>query len=677
MEEFFIFVINTLFSMHKKLIILLLFLTLGLLGLRTPPPKPDADAIPGMLMLQFAPGGNRDFVLGDIERSYAFAGLKPERCLSEQMGIYLYSYDPGRSAGAMLLDQLRSDSRVANAQYDHRISLREVIPDDPQFADQWALRNTGQTGGTPDADIDASDAWDVTVNSGINVMGDTLVMAIVDDGFSLSHPDLDYWKNRQEIPGNGIDDDENGYIDDFDGWNAYYQSGYIQPKDHGQHVAGIAGARGNNGLGVCGVNWNGRVMTVCGSSEVESTVVEAYAYVYKMRSLYDETGGQKGAYVVVTNSSFGVDLGDPEDYPIWGAMYDSLGSLGVLNAAATSNAPWNVDLVGDIPTTFPSDHLIAVTNTTQDDEKNLGAAWGPASIDLGAPGKGILSTRIPDTYGYKTGTSMASPHVTGSIALMYAAADEAFYQRYQQAPKQLSLFMKYILLDAVDTLPGFDTLCTSAGRLNVNTAIQKLINPRIALASDTLKAEVVADSLRADTFRITNLVGFNLPFDVLIENAPAWISFDPPAAFLPGGGSEDLYFYFDAGGYSAGSYYCEMLITDIAGMTDTLVVYMEVIPSQGSGEHNGFSFRMQCYPNPFSSSMNIIIEAETHTEASISIYSAGGRLVFNKEAMLRPGKNMMGWDGHDLNGQLLPAGVYYINTVVDDVHESRRVIRIP
>lgn len=657
--------------MFRKYLIISLLILVALPGAHIPQSQVADNAIHGSIMVQFRPD-TRDAAVAELENSFEYAGLRSERCLSELLGIYLFSHGLDETDAGLLLGQIRREPGVASAQFDHRISLREVIPDDPQFVEQWALRNTGQTAGTPDADIDASDAWEVTVNYGASIMGDTLVMAIVDDGFSMIHPDLHYWKNRHEIPGNSIDDDGNGYVDDYDGWNAYYHSGYIQPKDHGQHVAGIAGARGNNGIGVSGVNWNGRIMTVCGSSEIESTVVEAYAYVYAMRALYDATGGQKGAYIVVTNSSFGVDSGEPEDYPIWGAMYDSLGSLGILNAAATTNIPWNVEIVGDIPTNFPSEYLIAVTNTTHDDERNVAAGWGPVSVDLGAPGKSILSTRIPDTYGYKTGTSMASPQVTGSICLMYAAADEAFYERYHDNPPGLARFMRDILLDAVDPLPGFDTVCTSGGRLNVNNAIRMLIHSRITVSKDTLHAIVAIDSMHQDTVILDNLVGFPLPVVATIESLPSWLSYVGPADTLPGSGSSEIHFSFDASGLNAGSYSCEMMITDIAGMTDTLPIVLEVFSPQNIDDLNTETAVMTAYPNPFSSGIDLEIASDVQKQVSISIYSLGGKLVNRTSLLLEAGVN-----NTRINGDEWPRGVYLISVASESVRSSIRVVKMP
>ncbi|MEN8224245.1 MAG: S8 family peptidase [Bacteroidota bacterium] len=659
--------------MNRKISFILVISLIIFLGSGTAVEKLEEHIVPGKMIIQFREAGNQNVSLHSVEETFTFVELKFEKCLSAQLGIWLVSYDVQNAiSDRMLLRQLKRNACISNAQFEHYISLREVIPDDTEFVNQWALMNTGQNGGVTDADIDATDAWEISVNNGTSVLGDTLVMAIVDDGFAMGHDDMNYWKNRQEVPNNGVDDDNNGYIDDYDGWNAYYSSGYIQPKDHGQHVAGIAGARGNNALGVCGVNWNGRVMTVCGSSTIESTVVEAYGYVYKMRSLYDETNGQKGAYVVVSNCSFGVDLGDPEDFPVWGAMYDSLGGLGILNVAATTNAPNNVDLVGDVPTTFTTDHMIGVTNTTNEDKKNFGAGWGPVSIDLGAPGKGIISTRIPNTYGYKSGTSMAAPQVTGSIALMFSAADENFMNKYNEEPEFFAVFMKNILLDGADLLPGFDTLCVSGGRLNVHQAIQKLVNPRMDLSLDTLKVILAPDSVMEDTISITNLVGFELPYEAEIANIPSWVNYSTPVGVLPGNSLEELIFSFDAGGMSLGTYYCEMIITDVAGMPVSLVIEMEVGYPQSIRDEILNRSKLSCFPNPFSSDLNISIELSEPAAISLRLFSLNGQLIRSRDETLLNGLHTIRWDGMKHDG---PPGVYILHVSGKDIDESVRLIK--
>ncbi len=402
--------------------------------------------------------------------------LKLQRIVSRTLHIYLFEYNYSAVEANVLLATLKANPLVVTAQFDHPVYARN-LPNDPEIGYQWHLQNTGQNNGIPGADIEAAKAWDLTTGGNTST-GDTIVLAVIDDGFGLAHQDLNFWKNYQEIPYNGLDDDLNGYIDDFNGWNPFKATDSLPLKSHGTMVCGIAGAKGNNGIGVTGVNWNLKIMPVSytGGSNFESTVIAGYAYVLDQRKAYNKSNGTKGAFIVAANSSFGIDFAKPDDHPIWCSLYDSMGVAGILNIAATANKAINVDNDGDMPTTCTSPWLITVTNTDNTDLKNTGAAYGAQSVDLGAPGTNITSTFPVNGYYYDSGCSFSAPMVAGAITLMYSLVCKDFMEQYKKDPPGIALQIKDSLLRNVDVLPDLSGKTLSNGRLNLYKSVRAVNN---------------------------------------------------------------------------------------------------------------------------------------------------------------------------------------------------------
>jgi subtilisin family serine protease len=436
--------------------------------------------VPGELMVLIHPQSSIDDWCEDLEES-GLSEVGPVQRLSQSLNLWRIRYDA--QLDAELATRLAgAHPHTVLVQVNHTNLVLRSEPNDPGFNQQWSLYNDGTNGGSGLSDIAAVDAWD-KVTGGVTALGDTIVVAVIDGGFSIDHEDLapNIFVNRNEVPGNGVDDDQNGYIDDVSGWNVYTNSGTPSFSNHGTHVAGIIGAKGNNDQGIAGVNWNVKLLPISGSSTLESTVVAAYAYALDMRRLFNQSGGQKGAFVVAGNSSFGVDYGDPTEYPIWCAMFDSMGVAGILHTGATANLNIDVDVALDVPTACGSNFLIAVTNTTSSDTKNAGAAYGVNSIDLGAPGTNIYSTTVSG-YGNMTGTSMATPHVAGAIALMYNAICSDVFDSYSGNPGGLALYVRNKLLsEGVDQVSALDGLVSTGGRLNVNKAILSVIDSCVTI----------------------------------------------------------------------------------------------------------------------------------------------------------------------------------------------------
>jgi subtilisin family serine protease len=273
-------------------------------------------------------------------------------------------------------------------------------PSDRAFAAQWQL--------TTDAAMGARSGWNVATAGNV-------VVAVIDTGAQLDHPDLaaNLWTNTGEIAGNGIDDDANGFVDDVHGYD--FAGKDADPSDengHGTNVAGIIGARGNNGTGVTGVAWRARLMIV--------RVLDASG----SGSVYDVARGIR--YAVANGARIvNLSMAGPDDDPSLEGAIAEAQAAGVLIVAAAGNNGADLDTRAAFPASSPAANVIAVASTDEDGKLAPGSAFGARTVDVTAPGENIDSTEPHGGYGVRSGTSQAAAHVSGVLALMAAAQPAA------------------------------------------------------------------------------------------------------------------------------------------------------------------------------------------------------------------------------------------------------------
>lgn len=354
----------------------------------------------------------------------------------------------GADAVQAAIDALQASGLVEYAEPDYKVSA-DLTPNDPRFSELWGLHNTGQTGGTADADIDAPQAWDMLTAS------DGVVM-VIDTGVDYTHEDLaaNIWTNPGEIPGNGVDDDGNGFVDDLHGINAIDGSGDpMDDNDHGSHVSGTIGAAGGNGVGVVGVNWSTRIagckfLNANGRGNT-SDAITCLDYAIDMKANH-------GVDFRMTSNSWGGGL--PSQ-----AMYDAIAASGaadMLFVAAAGNSAVDTDTLPHFPSSYALANILSVASTTDTDDLSSFSNYGLKSVDLGAPGSEILSTIPGDAYALFSGTSMATPHVTGAAMLAWT-----------QYPSLSALEVKDLLMITADDKSALQGRTVSGGRLNVYQAV--------------------------------------------------------------------------------------------------------------------------------------------------------------------------------------------------------------
>ena len=419
-----------------------------------------------------------------------------------------------------------------------------AAPNDPAYNQLWGLNNTGQTGGTVDADVDAPEVWDTTTGS-----ADTVV-AVIDEGMDVGHPDLrdNVWTNSGEIPGNQIDDDNNGYVDDRNGYDFANNDASVYDPDpvsgagdeHGTHVAGTIAAVGNNGVGITGVNWDAQVASLKflgANGGLTSDAVEAINYAV-------------AEGMDISNNSWG---GGGRSQALQDAITraDNAGHLFI--AAAGNGGSDGVGDDNDATPNYPSGYAVpnVVAVAAADDTDRLASFsnFGANSVDLAAPGVDILSTLPGNRYGRYSGTSMATPHVAGVAALIKS-----------QQPGLDDAQVKNQLLRYADPKPGLQGKIATGGRLNALRSVTENADTRGPTVSAPRPAP--GSSIRDRTPRISATVTDN-ETDLQKSAVKFYLDGDRKTGFDYDAGTDRL--TYDAPRLSTGRHTARVVAEDEAG----------------------------------------------------------------------------------------------------------------
>jgi subtilisin family serine protease len=426
---------------------------------------------------------------------------------------------------ATLLAELKKRGDVAYVEPNYIIHAA-LLPNDPSFSSLWGLRNTGQVingvAGTPGADISASSAWDISTGSRANVV------AVIDTGVDYNHPDLaaNVWSAPSAFTVT-IGSLNINCAAGTHGFNAITNTcDPLDDNNHGSHVSGTIGAVGNNGVGVVGVNWTASIMGSkflnSAGSGTTANAINAIEFTIQAKQIF----GANANVRVLSNSWGGGGFSQ--------ALLDEINKANTNNmlfAAAAGNNSSNNDTTPFYPADYNAPNVVAVAATNNQDQLASFSNFGRNTVHLGAPGVDVLSTTTNNTYSTFSGTSMATPHVSGAAALVLSVCSLD------------TAGLKSNLLNNVDPIPSLSTNTITGGRLNVNKAIRACSappTPDFSLSASPASQTVAPGASTSYTVTVTSTGGFTGTVTLSASGLPAGASasFNPPS--VTGSGSSTM-----------------------------------------------------------------------------------------------------------------------------------------
>jgi hypothetical protein len=385
--------------------------------------------------------------------------------LVPKLNIYLIELNKTISQA----DFLSSNQSVISFSYDKPLKQRSLNPNDSLFSRQDFLKKEFIYMNQTAYGINAIEAWNYNIVP-VNFRGDSMVCALIDFYFDSSLLDVRYITNKNEIPFNNLDDDNNGYVDDYQGYNATLNSGKINSipyETHGNATASVLGAIANNVTFGVGVAPNASILPVVINGHV-SDLLKGYQYVYDMRRIYDSTNGAQGLYIVTLNVSLGTS-GKEQDQPIWCAMHDLLGEIGIITVASAENNYFDIDKMGSLPESCSSPYLITVGGATPFRNFDRTSAYGKETVDVLTYGSRVQASDGRFFYTH-SGNSFGAPQVAGLISLMYSNLTRLPIESMKS--RDLALKLKDIILQNGYFKPSLLDTCKTGRIIEFNSILK-------------------------------------------------------------------------------------------------------------------------------------------------------------------------------------------------------------